>query len=204
MPRNRRPRDREEKSAEIVEAAAALFAEVGFEKTSMAAVARGAGVTTTTIYWYFQDKEALLVAVLDHLLAGMLEGLEAQADHSWTDRLLWVVEGLQEHSKLVTAVHALSATSATVATWHSAFHELTDALLAEEIGRPGSRRRRSRRWRASGSSPSRGCSCTPCRARSSARCSSCCPPGAERGRAHRRAAVMQAFDVPPSTPRSTA
>lgn len=137
MPRNRRPRDREEKSAEIVEAAAALFAEVGFEKTSMATVARSAGVTTTTIYWYFQDKEALLVAVLDHLLAGMLGGLEAQAAHSWTDRLLWVVERLQEHSKLVTAVHALSATSATVATWHSAFHELTDALLAEEIRQAG-------------------------------------------------------------------
>ncbi|GAA4852896.1 helix-turn-helix domain-containing protein [Actinomycetospora corticicola] len=133
MPRNRRPRDREEKSAEIVEAAAALFAEVGFEKASMAAVARGAGVTTTTIYWYFQDKEALLVAVLDHLLVGMLEGLQAQVADSWTDRLLWVVERLQEHSKLVTAVHALSATSATVATWHSAFHELTDALLAAEI-----------------------------------------------------------------------
>jgi AcrR family transcriptional regulator len=137
VPRNRRPRDREEKSAEIVAAAAALFAEVGFDRTSMAAVARGAGVTTTTIYWYFQDKEALLVAVLDHLLTGMLQGLEAQADRSWTERLLWVVEGLQEHSKLVTAVHALSATSATVGTWHSAFHELTDALLAAEIRASG-------------------------------------------------------------------
>jgi AcrR family transcriptional regulator len=137
VPRNRRPRDREEKSAEIVEAAAGLFAEVGFEKASMASVARGAGVTTTTIYWYFQDKETLLVAVLDHLLAEMLNGLQARSADSWTDRLVWVVERLQEHTKLVTAVHALSATSATVATWHSAFHELTDALLAEEIRQSG-------------------------------------------------------------------
>jgi AcrR family transcriptional regulator len=137
VPRNRRPRDREAKSAEIVEAAATLFAQVGFDKTSMASVARSAGITTTTIYWYFQDKEALLVAVLDHLLTEMLQGLQAQAAHSWTDRLLWVVERLQEHSKLVTAVHALSATSTTVATWHSAFHELTDALLAEELRQSG-------------------------------------------------------------------
>lgn len=137
MPRNRRPRDREEKSAEIVTAAAALFAELGFDKTSMASVARSAGVTTTTIYWYFQDKETLLVAVLDHLLAEMLQGLEAQATRSWTDRLLWVVQRLQEHGKLVTAVHALSATSSTVATWHSAFHELTDAILSEEIRQAG-------------------------------------------------------------------
>jgi AcrR family transcriptional regulator len=137
VPRNRRPRDREAKSAEIVEAAATLFAQVGFDKTSMASVARSAGVTTTTIYWYFEDKEALLVAVLDHLLGEMLPGLEAQATHSWTDRLLWVVDRLQEQSKLVTTVHVLSATSATVAAWHSAFHELTDALLAEELRRSG-------------------------------------------------------------------
>jgi AcrR family transcriptional regulator len=123
VPRNRRPRDREAKSSEIVEAAAALFAQVGFDKTSMASVARAAGVTTTTIYWYFQDKEALLV--------------EAQAAHSWTDRLLWVVERLQEQAKLVTTVHVLSATSPTVAAWHSAFHELTDALLAEELRQSG-------------------------------------------------------------------
>jgi len=137
VPRNRRPRDREAKSSEIVEAAATLFAQVGFDKTSMASVARAAGVTTTTIYWYFQDKEALLVAVLDHLLGEMLPGLEAQAAHSWTDRLLWVVERLQEQSKLVTTVHVLSATSPTVAAWHSAFHELTDALLAEELRQSG-------------------------------------------------------------------
>lgn len=137
MPRNRRPRDREEKSAEIVTAAATLFADVGYEKASMASVAKAAGVTTTTIYWYFDDKEALLVAVLDHLLSRLLTGLEDNADQSWTDRLLWVVQQLQEQSRLVTTVHALAETSDTVGTWHTAFHELTDAILADEIRRSG-------------------------------------------------------------------
>jgi AcrR family transcriptional regulator len=137
VPPNRHARDRESKAAEIVLAASALFAEAGYENTSMASVARAAGVTTTTIYWYFADKEALLVAVLDHLLREMLDGLDAQADRAWTDQLLWVVERLREQSRLVTSVHVLSDTSEAVARWHDGFHELTDALLAEGIRRSG-------------------------------------------------------------------
>lgn len=133
MPRNRRPQDRETKAAEIVAAAATLFAEVGYERTTMAAVARAAGVTSTTVYWYVEDKEALLVAVLDHHLGRLLAGLEEHADDGPTDRLLWVVEQLQQQRRLVTTVHALAATSTTVATWHDAFHALTDAMLADEI-----------------------------------------------------------------------
>lgn len=137
MPRNRRPQDRETKSAEIVAAAAALFAEQGYERTTMAAVARAAGVTTTTIYWYVEDKEALLVAVLDHLLGETLPELERLADRPWTHRLLWIVERLREQRRLVTTVHALATTSETVATWHDAFHALTDAMLADEIRQAG-------------------------------------------------------------------
>lgn len=137
MPRNRRPRDREEKSTEIVVAAATLFADDGFEKTSMAKVARAAGVTTTTIYWYFEDKDALLVAVLDHLLGEALQGAEEHADRPLTDRLLWVVERLTRQSRLVTTVHSLATTSPRVEAWHSAFHELTDAILADGLRQAG-------------------------------------------------------------------
>lgn len=142
MPRNRRPQDRETKSAEIVAAAATLFADVGYEKTTMAAVARAAGVTTTTIYWYVEDKAALLLAVLDHLLATILGDLEQLVDRSPTDQLLWIVERLQEQSRLVTTVHALATTSEAVGAWHDGFHELTDAMLAEglrEVGVPEER-----------------------------------------------------------------
>lgn len=133
MPRNRRLQDRETKSAEIISAAARLFAEEGYENTTMASVARAAGVTTTTIYWYVEDKEALLVAVLDHLLGVLMEGLQEHADDAPTDRLLWVVEELRQRRKVVTTVHALAETSRTVAQWHDAFHELTNAMLADEL-----------------------------------------------------------------------
>lgn len=118
-------------------AAAELFAEVGYESTSMASVARGAGVTTTTIYWYFEDKETLLVAVLDHLLQRTLAGLGDRDGESPIDLLMWVVDRLKELRRLVSTVHALAGSSPTVAVWHDAFHELTDALLAEGLRQEG-------------------------------------------------------------------
>lgn len=137
MPRNRRPRDREEKSSEIVVAAADLFTEIGFEKTTIASVARAAGVTTTTIYWYFKDKDTLLVAVLDHLLGETLHSFEGESDEDWVDRLVWVVERLNRYEKLVTAVHALAADSAVIDAWHEEFHEMTNGMLAYALVQSG-------------------------------------------------------------------
>ncbi|WP_199566824.1 TetR/AcrR family transcriptional regulator [Streptomyces triticagri] len=51
----------------IVEAAVA----VGFEELSMSAVARHLGVKHSTLYRYFPQKEALLAAAADHVVASM-------------------------------------------------------------------------------------------------------------------------------------
>jgi len=137
MPRNRRPRDREEKSEEIVAAAATLFTELGFDKTSLASVAEAAGVTTNTIYWYFASKEVLLVAVLNHMLTEALKDASEQDGTPLVDQLEWVVERLQQRSKLVTTVHALAATSSVVETWHDGFHAVTNEILAEGLRESG-------------------------------------------------------------------
>jgi AcrR family transcriptional regulator len=139
VPRNRRPRDREEKSAEIVAAAVPLFTEDGFDKTSLASVAKAAGVTTNTIYWYFDSKEALLIAVLDHLLADVMTEYEQKAGLPLVDRLVWVVDQLTRNAGLVATVHTLALTSAAVATWHDQFHDLTNALLTESMADAGVR-----------------------------------------------------------------
>ncbi|RYI99200.1 MAG: TetR family transcriptional regulator [Actinomycetales bacterium] len=137
MPRNRRPRDREEKSSEIVDAAVSLFTTLGYEKTSLASIAKAAGVTTNTIYWYFRDKDALLVAVLDDLLREGLQGLDELDDQPAVDQLLWVVERLLAYDKLVTTVHALAPDSPVVGVWHDGFHEAADAMLAEVLRQAG-------------------------------------------------------------------
>jgi TetR/AcrR family transcriptional repressor of mexJK operon len=52
----------------MIEAAARLFAERGFDATSMDALAAAAGVTKPTLYRHFDNKEALFAAALQSLL----------------------------------------------------------------------------------------------------------------------------------------
>ena len=133
MPRNRRPQDREEKHREIVEAALALFTEHGFDRTSIAQIARAAGITPNTVYWYVADKDALLVAALDQLLGQALEELAARAEERLVEQVLWVLNRLQQHHRLVTVVHARAAQAPAVAAWHDQFHTLVDALITDRL-----------------------------------------------------------------------
>src|SRR5215210_8358852 len=52
---------------QILEAATRVFAGKGFRRATTKEVAREAGVSEGTIYNYFDDKDALLVAILDGL-----------------------------------------------------------------------------------------------------------------------------------------
>lgn len=56
----------EEKRQEIIRIAAELFEELGYERTSMSAIAARVGGSKATLYGYFASKEDLLRAVLDN------------------------------------------------------------------------------------------------------------------------------------------
>lgn len=56
----------EEKRREIVKVAAELFEQLGYERTTMSAIAARVGGSKATLYGYFASKEDLLRAVLDH------------------------------------------------------------------------------------------------------------------------------------------
>jgi AcrR family transcriptional regulator len=133
VPRNRRPQDRDEKRAEIVTAAAELFSQAGFEQTSMARIAQAAGVTPTTIYWYVDDKDALLVAALDHLLSAALSEFVQQAEAPLIDQVTWALERLERHRTLIGVVHARSEHAPVVAEWHNGFHALMDTLVLDQL-----------------------------------------------------------------------
>jgi AcrR family transcriptional regulator len=66
--------------ARIVSAAAAEFGEHGYEATSIRAVARRAGVDAALVHHYFDDKAALVTAVVavplrpDRIVQGALDG----------------------------------------------------------------------------------------------------------------------------------
>ena len=52
---------------QILEAATRVFAKKGFRRATTREVAREAGVSEGTIYNYFEDKDALLMAIMDVL-----------------------------------------------------------------------------------------------------------------------------------------
>jgi AcrR family transcriptional regulator len=65
------------KRQEIVEAAASLFLERGYQGTSMSLVSQRLGGSKTTLYGYFKSKEELLLAVLEDDIARSTEQVYA-------------------------------------------------------------------------------------------------------------------------------
>ena len=80
-PTRRRVRARlppQERAAEIMRCARALFCERGFEKTSTADIAQRAGVVEGTLYRYFPTKRDLLVRVVEDFYEEILADYELQ------------------------------------------------------------------------------------------------------------------------------
>jgi AcrR family transcriptional regulator len=75
----RKPTRREElgiaSRRRIVDAAAALMAERGFAGTSISAVKKKSGLPSGSIYWHFENKEALLGAVIEEAATRWFEAL---------------------------------------------------------------------------------------------------------------------------------
>jgi AcrR family transcriptional regulator len=137
MARIKREQDRDEKRDEIVAAARQLFVEEGYEATSISRLAGAAGVAANTIYWYFKDKDEVLVAVLDaELSARMGEYLGLRAI-SPPERLLWVVNQFEQVSRLVGTVHSRLTQSPAINAWHDRFHTVSEQLLRLELHNAG-------------------------------------------------------------------
>jgi TetR/AcrR family fatty acid metabolism transcriptional regulator len=66
---------RNEKLKRIIEAGEALFVEKGFHRATVREIAKLAGVGVGTIYEYYPDKEALLLAIPDYEAKELLEGI---------------------------------------------------------------------------------------------------------------------------------
>jgi AcrR family transcriptional regulator len=55
-----------DKSGEIISAAQEMFAEYGLKKTTMDDIAHRLGICRSAIYYYYKNKEDIIVAVLKH------------------------------------------------------------------------------------------------------------------------------------------
>ncbi|MCU1481866.1 MAG: hypothetical protein JWQ19_2652 [Subtercola sp.] len=82
------------KRAAILGAARELFLADGFERTSVDAIAARAGVSKRTVYDYYGEKRALLLAVVEQAMDSLISAIQRSVDDNLTDDLT-SVEGLR-------------------------------------------------------------------------------------------------------------
>ena len=77
----RRQEERDRRRGEIVDAAEALYAELGWDAVTMDAVARKARLSRALVYVYFKDKRDLHFALVERALEELRVRFEAVAGH---------------------------------------------------------------------------------------------------------------------------
>jgi AcrR family transcriptional regulator len=69
----------EESRKRILDAAAEIAGERGYEGTSIALVSERSGLPASSIYWHFEDKDELIAAVIERTFNRWLEGMRVWA-----------------------------------------------------------------------------------------------------------------------------
>lgn len=139
MAKNRPDRSHEEKAGEILAIARRCFLEEGYERTTISAIAREAGIATNVVHWYFATKDDLFAAVLEALQSedlGEAEERFARSAHGQEPKVLeellteFVWRRLDRYGLLAT-LHERSHVSSVLAE----FHERAHRRYAEYLGR---------------------------------------------------------------------
>lgn len=106
------------KRADILTAARDLFHSEGFDRTSVDAISARAGVSKRTVYDYFGDKQALLIAVIESLSQALMDAIRvAIADNlvefddleaALVDFSMRVVSSTMGSSEYTTLIHLVT------------------------------------------------------------------------------------------------
>jgi AcrR family transcriptional regulator len=128
-PATRKASSREAKRNEILEAAERQLLAGGYNRLSVAAIARDLGVAANTIYWYFPTKDHLFVAVLERMTARLLR---QKPPHSagLVQQALWFAARMAELQPVRIAVHERARTSALVADFERHYRAGMAEMLA--------------------------------------------------------------------------
>lgn len=140
---------RDERRAELVAAAYAMIAEKGLEGIRTRDVAARAGVNISTLHYYFGTKEALLLAVVEHVgttFARRDAGLAA-SDETLSEHLRAAWRSFQETPHLAVVLQELvvraqrdRAARAAFRGLHAFWNRLVEQALQRSIERGQVRR----------------------------------------------------------------
>ena len=145
MPATRTDLDRDIKRGEVLDAAETLLLRDGYDDTTMAEVARAAGVANNSVYWYFASKDELLAAVLRRRQERALAEIADLATSSLEGRVLALLAQLDQVASLTAAVHERARHNTAVADMHQAFHATAERELGKGFRDAGLRPQEARR-----------------------------------------------------------
>ncbi len=93
-----RAKDHDDKRAAIMETAARIFANGGYDRTSVAQIATECGVSKALLYHYYPSKEGMLFDIIETHLVELLDAVEAadRPDAPPVERLEELVAALLE------------------------------------------------------------------------------------------------------------
>lgn len=69
-----------DKKQEIIKAAEAVFLKFGIRKITLDDIARACGMKKTALYYYFKNKDAIIVAMLENNFAELFNKVKAEVD----------------------------------------------------------------------------------------------------------------------------
>ena len=146
---NTRSKASQQRRNQILEAALRVFAEKGFFGARTDDIAREAGVSKGLLYWYFESKDAILLALLERLFEPDLEALEhlvTQRERSARERLLNLAQQalgsfpeIEMARKVAYEYYALASRPGPVREalqrYYRRYRDLLAALIAQGVER---------------------------------------------------------------------
>jgi AcrR family transcriptional regulator len=137
VPRTRYDVDRNEKVAQLVDAAVERLRQGGYEALSVAAISRDLGVAQNAVYWYFPTRDHLFVAAIDRMVESILASKPAEG--SMVDHVVRFVERLDTSHGVLASLYMRARVSPVVAEYEASFLERRRALLRQVVAALGVR-----------------------------------------------------------------
>jgi AcrR family transcriptional regulator len=117
---------------EILDLAEGRLREGGYDRLSVAAIARELGIAQNAIYWYFPSKDELFVAAMDRILQS-IAARKPSKDVGDLERILWFTDQLEAISGLRGAMNDRARNSPVVAEFVARLDALLSRMLANVL-----------------------------------------------------------------------
>jgi AcrR family transcriptional regulator len=132
VPRNRQEVPREERIDALLAVAEEQFLARGFAGTSIAEIARSAGIEPGSVYWYFRSKDHAFAAVLNRLLDVEVERIKGLPGDP-ADKLFLALDSVERRRTLHPCVAERAPHAEPVMEYHERLHAWLHGLALAAV-----------------------------------------------------------------------